>query len=39
MHHLACSVMQDHTRTQKPDARNDALDDSACISIGIFRYG
>jgi hypothetical protein len=31
--------MQDHTRTQKLDTRNDALDDPACIGIGIFRYG
>src|SRR5262249_20184169 len=31
--------MQDYTRTQKPDTGNDALDDPACIGIGIFSYG
>jgi len=31
--------MKDHTRTQKPDTRNDALNDPACVGIVIFRYG
>ena len=31
--------MQDHTRTQKTDTRNDAMDDPACIGIGILRSG
>jgi hypothetical protein len=31
--------MQDHTRTQKTDTRNDALDDPAYIGLGILRYG
>jgi hypothetical protein len=31
--------MQDYTRTQKTDTRNDALDDPACVGIRILRYG
>jgi hypothetical protein len=32
-------TMQDHARSQKTDARYDALDDPACISIGMLRDG
>jgi hypothetical protein len=40
MHHFAVSsAMHDHTRTQKPDARNDALDDPACVRIRVLRDG
>jgi hypothetical protein len=40
MYYLAASrAMQDYTRTQKTNTRNDALDDPACISIRILRYG
>jgi hypothetical protein len=31
--------MKDHTRTQKTDTRNDALNDPACISIGFACHG
>jgi hypothetical protein len=31
--------MHDHTRSQKPDTRNDALDDPACVRIRVLRDG
>jgi hypothetical protein len=32
-------TMQDHTRTQKTDTRNNALDDPAYIGTRIQHYG